>query len=228
MNKGELTMDYQLALKNEVYVNSDNLKHLFDKYEVFVVGYGSLLYSSGWKGRGMAAPPKKKDLIECTVDGFERGHYGCFCLHSKGWKSGLHYYGVVPDETKHINGVLARIRSLNDWANLMYTECIAGFILDYNYRVVDVTDNIRGVKLKKNQIVHMVVNELKNKHNWSIHSPAEGYYTKVAKGVKKERSLEFQRTFFKTGGITEKQASKMYKAELYKEVEKYNKNRYYR
>lgn len=209
-------MNYQLALKNEVYVTSSNLKHLFDKYEVFVVGYGSLLYSSGWKDRGMAAPPRKNDLIECTVDGFERGHYGCFCLHSKGWNSGLHYYGVVPDETKHINGVLARIASLDDWANLMYTECIAGFMLDYNYRVVDVTDNISGVKLKENQIVHMVVNEPKNKRDWRIHSPAKGYYTKVAKGVQKERSLVFQREFFKTGGLTTKQASILYKAEKLK------------
>lgn len=214
-------MDYELALKNEVQVNHKTISKLFETSEVFVCGYGSLLYTSGWWGRNMMYQPIKKDLIECRVDGYERGTFGIYSL-DKDIVGGIHFYGVIPNSKTHLNGVLVKIRSINDWANLMRTECIAGMTTNYNYRCVDITANVTGVNLKPGQVVHMVVNEPENKHRYRHCSPAPQYYRKVTEGVKKERSLDFQREFFKTGGLTSKQITALYKAAYM------NRGRYYR
>lgn len=206
-------MDYELVLKNEVEITAKNLNAVFKTNEVFVAGYGSLLYSSGWRGRNMKIAPKKKDLRECSITGYERGPYGIYCPVSQGYSLGMHFYGVIENNKARTNVVLAKIHSLRDWVNLMATEFIAGMtkVEDCTYHVVDVTDNICDIKLKKNQRIHMVVNEAINKETWKHHSPAPRYYTDVAKGVKKERTLDFQRNFFKTGGLTTKQAAQCYK-----------------
>ena len=203
-------MNYKLVLENEVPVTSDNLQSLFATKEVFVFGYGSLLYSSGWDRRNMVQIPRRKDLLECEVCGYERGTFGLYSDDDHDIR--FHYYGVVPDETKKLNGIITRIHTLRDWGSLMVTECIAGIAKNYTYRCVDVTDRIRGIKLKENQVVHMVTNEHINKERWPLYSPAPGYYTTVAAGVKKERTLDFQREFAVTGGLTKKQAVTLYKA----------------
>lgn len=203
-------MNYKLLLENEVLVTHKNLTRIFEEKEVFVVGYGSLLHSGGWRNRGMAHPPTRKDLIECRVDGYERGTYGIYRDFEHGCK--LHFYGVVADKDKALNGTLVKIRTLMDWRALMFTECVAGFTDNYNYRVVDVTDKVSGVHLPDNAVVHMVVNESQNKLQWQHTFPAPYYYREVAAGVKKERSLYFQREFIKTGGLSKQQATTLYKA----------------
>jgi hypothetical protein len=207
-------LDYKLVLENEFAVKKETLTDLFEEKEVFVVGYGSLLYSKGWKNRGMAHRPTKKDLIECRVDGYERGTYGLY--QDPRWRDTIHFYGVVPNDPMHINGTLVRIHTLGDWCALMATECIAGLAKNYNYRVVDVTDKVSGVKLPDNAAVHMVVNEPQNKLRYKTAYPAQYYYREVATGVKKERSLNFQREFIKTGGLDQTQATALYKAAFHR------------
>lgn len=203
-------MHYEMMLENEVPVTRDYMTNLFDKNEVFVLGYGSLLYTSGWLSRNMSSVPRKDDLQECIVDGYERGTYGVYnILDSNAY---IHFYGVIRNESTSINGVLVRIRSLRDWCSLMATECIAGFANNYTYRCVDITKNIRGVELKEGQVVHVVANEPRSKHEWQTALPAKGYYEKVARGVNKERSIEFRKMFYKTGGVSLKQAEIMRKA----------------
>lgn len=206
-------MHYKMILKNEVPVTSKYLKRLFAEKEVFICGYGSLLYTAGWVDRGMMYIPGKNDLIECIVGGYKRGPFGIYRPYRRGWgNSGIHFYGAVQNENSRLNGVLTKIHHIHDWIGLMTTECIAGIVTNYNYRCVDVTDNICGVKLKKNQVVHMVVNEPCNKDMWPHAVPAGKYYERVAKGVNRERSDEFKKMFYATGGLTSTQARIMYKS----------------
>lgn len=201
-----------MKLKNEVPVTRSHISKLFDEKEVFVLGYGSLLYSSGWMQRNMVHVPHKAELTECVVKGYERGPYGLYYPRSSYTHYGIHFYGVVPENSCSLNGVLVKIHSIEDWTNLMATECIAGIIKNYNYRCVDVTDSIRGIKLKKNQVVHMVANEPQNKANWQKCKPAPKYYDRVATGVKRERSAKFKHMFYSTGGYSLEQAKDIYRA----------------
>lgn len=206
-------MHYKTVLENEVPVTQTYITELFRNKEVFVLGYGSLLYSSGWMQRGMGRVPSKADLTECTVKGYERGPYGIYYPVGRKHKHyGIHFYGVVPNDSCFFNGVLVKIHSMRDWINLMVTECIAGMTDNYNYRCVDVTDSIRGVKLGKNKVVHMVVNEPHNKSDWQMCGPAPRYYDRVATGVRRERSDKFKRMFYSTGGYSLEQARIMYKS----------------
>ena len=202
-------MSYNLILENEFRVTGKNIIDTFKNNEVFVLGYGSLLYSSGWKTRNMFVPPKKKDFIECRVNGYERGKFGLYGNLKR--LEGVHYYGVIPNKDASFNGVLVKIHSELDWVNLMSTECITGMAKIPTYRCVDVTANIAGNILKPGQVVHMVANEPKNKELSDNFEPALGYYTRVAKGVEKERSLKFKNEFYKTGGVSLKDAVAMYK-----------------
>lgn len=186
-------MIYELKLHNEVEIVIDNLINIFKTKQVFVLGYGSLLYSKGWQNRGMRNVTEPKDLQECWVSGYERGQFGHI--------GGTHYYGVVENKDCKFNGVLNRIHTLEDWIGLMCTEAIAGLFDFYNYRVVDVTDKISGVKLPKNAVVHMVANEPKNKIVAEACQPAKGYYERVFNGVLKERTTKFILEFIKTGGM---------------------------
>ena len=203
-------MNYKLVLENEIPVTEQYMQNLFKKKEVLVFGYGSLLYSDGWGHRRMNYTPTKKDLIECKIVGYERGTFGLYS--DQDFKFKLHFYGVVQNDKATFNGIVTKIHSLRDWVSLMYTECIAGLTSNYNYRCVDVTNKIHDIKLKENQVVHMVTNEPHNKNIWPSYEPAPGYYKKVAYGVKKERSIDFQHEFFKTGGLTVKQATSLYKS----------------
>lgn len=208
-------MRYKRTLKNEIEMAWDNLERIFDEKEVLVLGYGSLLYSQGWAGRGMRHQPKPKDLIECQVKGYERGQYGLVYSYGRAsnLKVGINFYGVVPNKKARMNGVLVRIKTLDDWLALMSTEMLAGITTNYNYRGVDITKAVRGVKLKDNQVVHMVVNDPENKNDYHSFNAAPGYYTRVAKGVNEERSNKFKRIFYATGGLTVQQSHAIYAEE---------------
>jgi len=184
---------YPLKLNNEFRISINNIEKTFKKKKVYVLGYGSLLFPKGWRNRGMKIRTKEQDLIECTLNNYERGPFG---IHSK-----VHFYGAIFNEHKYFNAVLNPISSINDWLNLMNTEFIKGLHKNYNYRVVDVTNFISGVKLPKNVVVHMVANESKNKILYQTYTPAPNYYPYVWNGVKKFRTIKFQHEFLKTGGL---------------------------
>lgn len=204
-------MPYKKVLKNEIDVTWEGINKIFNEKEVLVLGYGSLLYGSGWLGRGMSTPPKSKDLIECQVDGYERGHFGLVFPFGRHVKTtiGTHYYGVIPNSKTCMNGVLAPVKDIEDWVALMSTEMLAGIARNYNYRGVDITDSVRGVKLKDNQVVHMVVNEPGNKAICDNFTAAAGYYERVARGVELERSEDFKDMFYQTGGLTLDKANEL-------------------
>ena len=193
-------MTYKLVLNNEVEITAKNIKKIFAKKKVFVLGYGSLLFAKGWNRRKMQVFVEPKHLQECKVKGYKRGTYGL--------ANDMHFYGLIEDATTHLNGVLNPIYSMHDWISLMKTELIAGLFNDYNYRVVDVTDKIYGVvKLPKNAVIHAVVNEAKNEELVKSVGAAPGYYPYVFRGVLNERTTSFILEFLKTGGLSFDQAS---------------------
>lgn len=187
---------YKLKLKNEVNVE-DFLNDAFHNKNfspnLYILGYGSLLHSKGWLGRGIRNYVSKNSLKECSVSGFARGKFGLFGEYT--------FYGVVEKKDAIINGVLYNIETADDWLSLMMTEAIAGLYDQYNYRVVDVTENITGIELPKGSIVHMVVNEKSNLNLYKYLRPYPGYYKNVWKGVRKERSKQFIDEFLETGGV---------------------------
>jgi len=187
---------YKTVLKNEVNVVKflNKVKHDKNKFgnNVYILGYGSLLYSQGWLGRGISNYVKSNHLIECSVANFKRGNYGIYDLFT--------FYGVIPKKNEHLNGVLYNIDTVHDWKSLMFTECIAGLYKYYNYRVVDVTNNVYNVELPKNATVHMVVNEPNNAKICNSCIPYPRYFQDVWEGVKKERSDRFINEFLQTGG----------------------------
>ena len=185
---------YKPILKNEVRVFKQPMTKLFDEKRVFVAGYGSLLFSDGWTNRGyMMQKIKPEDMIECKIDNFERGKFGVYFNQN--------FYGVIRTKGKYINAALVEILTLKDWIELMATECIAGIFPNYNYRVVDVTDCVTDVELPENAVVHMVVNEPRNRVLIKNSIDAPGYYKYVYNGVLKERSNMFFEEFMKTGGV---------------------------
>lgn len=193
----EYVEGYKPVLKNEVLVYLQPMRRLFKDYNVYVFGYGSLLSAGGWKGRGMFHTPKHKNLVECELKGFERGPYGVF-----GPKA---YYGVIRNNNKYCNGVLAPVLSLQDWVSLMRTEMAAGLTHYVNYRVIDVTEDIYNIadpsKLKKPYKIHCVCNRPNNKVKMLETIPAPRYYDYCWRRVMAERSNTFAKTFLKTGGF---------------------------
>lgn len=186
---------YKPILKNEVLVEKRNLNSIFSKGNVYVFGYGSLLVSEGWNVRGMQHPPGRKDLIECVLNGFERGPFGIYGYDN--------FYGIIRHAQKSVTGVLVPIASLRDWVNLMYTEYIAGLVSHVNYRVIDVTKDISDIrgKLAGPCIIHTVCNRPINRTKCLYTYPAKNYYDSVWKLVRKSRSKEFIDKFLKTGGF---------------------------
>jgi len=182
------------VLENEVPVFRKQMDKLFKEYEVYVFGYGSLLYAEGWRGRNMPHPPQKKDLIEGTLNNFERGPWGLY--------STINFYGVIPTKGKKVNGVITKIGTLKNWANLMNTEVVAGLHRYANYRVVDVTNNITGWKKKPKGIkIHCVVNRPINRTLLHNSKPYHKYYNHVWEGIQKERTSKFNKEFLKLGGF---------------------------
>ena len=191
----EVVKDYRLVLKNEVPVYREPMEKLFKEHNVYVLGYGSLLFASGWTRRGMISPPGPKELIECKLNGFERGPFGVF--------NTTVYYGIIRNIRKYCNGVLAPVNTLRDWANLMFSEHIAGLTDYVNYRVVDVTDEVSCVseELKKPYKIHAVCNRPVNNQKMLHALPAPWYYGYVWDGILAERSEPFAAEFLKTGGF---------------------------
>lgn len=187
---------YKLELKNEVIVTRRNIDKIFKRNKVFVLGYGSLLYSRGWRKRGMKSITKSEHLIECILNGYKRGPFGVLDVYGEL----LNFYGVIESKKHNLNVVINQIHSAKDWENLMATEHIAGMFFNYNYRVVDITKAISGVKLPKGAVIHVVANESGNEQLTKSSSPYPHYYKNVWRGVKKERSKTFQEEFLNTGG----------------------------
>ena len=182
------------VLKNEVPVFRDEMQKLFEEHPVFVFGYGSLLYPDGWTHRGLNEDPKNEDLIECNLEGFERGPWGLY--------AGSNFYGIIRNSEKSVNGTLLHVKTLREWVHLMSTEMIAGLYRYANYRVVDVSDGIDNTRaLPTGFVVHAVCNRPVNKKKFFHTVPYRGYYDRVWAGVKKYRSAQFAKTFLETGGV---------------------------
>jgi len=181
------------VLKDEVPVLREPLTELFKDHQVYVFGYGSLVCNDNWSSRNMTFVPKGEDLKECTLNGFKRGPWGLYGHHN--------FYGVIRKYDAHMNGVVVPIWTLSDWVELMSTEMIAG-LYDYaNYRVVDVTDSITGIKLPVGSKIHCVCNRPNNRVKMFQTRPFRGYYSNVWQGIKKDRSSEFGPEFLNTGGF---------------------------
>jgi hypothetical protein len=194
------------VLKDEVPVYEQPMRNLFQNNTIYVLGYGSLLASAGWNGRGLKHLPTASSLIECELDGFERGPYGCF--------GHTNFYGVIRNASKSINGVLCQITDLRDWVRLMFTEHIAGLHHYANYRVIDVTSHVKmETRLPEPYKVHCVCNRPVNKQKMSRTYPAAGYYDYVWRIVKQERSTAFQNRFLQTGGFKSNQGVRKFLAQ---------------
>lgn len=190
--------NYRTVLKNEVPVSLEPMKKLFKENNIYVFGYGSLLFENGWHNRSMLCLPEADDLIECVLKGFKRGPFGVFGYNN--------YYGIIREARKHCNGVLTPVHTLKDWINLMFTEHIAGLTEHVNYRVVDVTDDIcqlsTAKEFRKPFKVHCVCNRPTNKQKMLDTYPAPGYYGYIWAHILMERSRGFAEEFLRTGGYT--------------------------
>ena len=189
------------VLKNEIEVSANHITELFSKHEVYVFGYGSLLHSGGWALRFMTKPPAKEDLLECTLNNFVRGPWGLFTTYLKFPSKA--YYGIIRNACSETNGVIAKIHNKYDWVNLMTSEAVAGIGMYYNYRVVDVTEDIdkSSLLLPANAVIHAVVNEPINKVRSPFSMTPYKYYDAVWAGIQKERSSEFVKRFLELGGF---------------------------
>ncbi len=182
------------VFENEVPVFKTEMNNLFKKHKVYVFGYGSLLYPDGWHGRWMKRRPVASKLIECHAHDVERGPWGIF--------NDNNYYGIIPKENSIVNGVVTRIWDLQDWINLMSTEMIAGLYRYANYRVVDITDKVTDwPKKPKSARIHCVMNKASNREAVLRTFPARGYYDRVWKGVREQRSPAFAKEFLELGGF---------------------------
>jgi hypothetical protein len=194
------------VLKDEVAVYEQPMKNLFQNNTIYVFGYGSLLASRGWKGRGLRHPVTASSLIECELEGFERGPFGVY--------GHTNFYGVIRHGNKSINGVLCQMADLRDWVRLMSTEQIAGLFHTVNYRVVDITNHIRvSAELKEPYKIHCVCNRPLNRKKMLHTYPAAGYYDYVWRIVKQERSEAFQSRFLQTGGFKSNQGVRKFLAQ---------------
>ena len=182
------------VLNNEFPVFRGELERLFEKHDVYVFGYGSLLCKAGWHNRGIYYTPQKHDFIECVLDGYERGPWGMF--------GEINFYGVVKNKRKRVNGVIVKIHDIFDWIALMRSEYVAGLSEKVNYRVVDVTRSIKNTpELPDNVVIHCVCNRPINRNLVLDTRPARSYYDNVWKLVCKGRSERFVTQFLKTGGF---------------------------
>ncbi|MGD9157697.1 MAG: hypothetical protein PVG39_04780 [Desulfobacteraceae bacterium] len=193
---GETIKEYRPnVLKNEVSTDDYNIFSIFCKHNVYIFGYGSLLYTFGWKNRGLKELPRRGSLIECKLMGYERGPFGLNRLYN--------FYGIVRNKDKWLNGVLLHIKSSGEWKAVMSTEAVAG--LQWHdlatYRVVDVTEGITGVELEPGAVVHAVCCRPVNKIDFVHTYVRKWYYDDVYAGVWAERTDKFQDEFLKTGGF---------------------------
>lgn len=195
----EVSITGKTVLKNEFVPSTFNIIELFKKHEVYVFGYGSLLYPEGWAGRFMADPPKNFEIT--NLNGFERGPFGLYGY--------LNFYGIIRTKGKYLNGVIARIKSPADYFHLMFSEFVVGLHHIANYRIVDITNEI-DLDLRKGAVVHTVVNRPINRTKILTSMPSSGYYDDVIYNVKGFHTEKFVDEFFETGGFKDNREVKRY------------------
>lgn len=195
----ELSLTGKTRLKNEFKVSTYSIIKLFEKHSVYVFGYGSLLYPSGWRSRFMKRPPK--ELITTNLSGFERGPFGLYGF--------TNFYGIIRTKGKHLNGIVAHIKSPTDYYNLMLSEFVVGLHQAANYRIVDVTEEI-DLNLPKRVIIHTVTNRPINRTKILTSAPSSGYYDSVIRNIKKFHTEKFVRDFLNTGGFKNNREVKRY------------------
>ena len=186
----EISRSSKPMLKNEFSVSVDNIIKLFKKHKVYVFGYGSLMYPEGWTGRQMAEPPRA--FVIADLNNFERGPFGLFGVHN--------FYGIIRTKGKNLNGVVAQIKSPADYYHLMLSEYVVGLHTFANYRVVDITDEIK-IDLPNNAVVHTVVNRPINRVKILTSFPAPGYYNSVIRSIKSYHEEKTIQDFLASGGF---------------------------
>ena len=195
----EVVVSKKPILKNEFSVSVESIINLFKLYKVYVFGYGSLMYPLGWLNRGMREPPR--DLTVTDLNGFERGPFGLYDTYN--------FYGIIRSKGKHLNGVITPIESPGDYYNLMLSEFVVGLYKWANYRVVDVTKEIK-MDLPEHVVVHTVVNRPINRTKILLSYPAPGYYDEVIREIKNYHNKETINTFLATGGFKSNREVRQY------------------
>ncbi len=195
----EVSISGKPVLKNEFVVSASNIIKLFKEHKVYVFGYGSLLYPEGWSGRRLENEPR--DLEVTNLNNFERGPFGLYGL--------TNFYGVIRTKGKYLNGVIAQIKTPNDYYRLMLSEFVVGLYPAANYRVVDVTDEIE-MNLPKRAVVHTVANRPANRAKILVSIPSPRYYYEVMHFTKAFHTDKFVGDFLETGGFKNGKAVKRY------------------
>ena len=196
----EISITGKTVLKNEFQPTTHNIIELFKKYSVYVFGYGSLLYFSGWRGRHMKKSPTYLTLA--NLNDFERGPFGLYGY--------TNFYGIIRTKGKHLNGVVTHIKSPSDYYHLMLSEFVVGLHTPANYRVVDVTEEISDVALPKNVIVHTVANRPINRTKILPSTPYPRYYDEVMWNIGRHHTEKFAKDFLDTGGFKNNKEVKRY------------------
>ncbi|TET59668.1 MAG: hypothetical protein E3J47_08270 [Candidatus Stahlbacteria bacterium] len=186
----EVSISGKPVLKNEFAVSTSNIIKLFKKHDVYVFGYGSLLYPEGWEGRNMREV--HRDLVPTNLNNFERGPFGLYGF--------ANFYGVIRTKGRYLNGVVTHIKHPSDYFYLMLSEFVVGLHRYANYRVVDVTNEIE-IDLSKRAVVHTVANRPINRIKMLTSVPSSGYYNSVMYNIKGFHTEKFVDEFFKTGGF---------------------------
>ena len=186
----EISRSSKPILKNEFSISVDNIIKLFKKHKVYVFGYGSLMYPEGWTCRHIAEPPR--DFVIADLNNFERGPFGLYGIHN--------FYGIIRTKGKSLNGVVAQIKSASDYYHLMLSEYVVGLHTFANYRVVDITDDIK-IDLLDNAVVHTVVNRPINRVKILTSFPSPGYYNSVMRSIKNYHEEKIVQDFLASGGF---------------------------
>lgn len=122
-----------------------------DTKNIYIFGYGSLMFPAGVNGRGMNYQYTKNDLNLATLSGWRRGWYAR-------WNKDL-YYGILSDKTASVNGVVFKIHSMDDLKALNLSELCdpSGYPLNtqpYTYTLTDVTDSISYQNKSDNDVIY--------------------------------------------------------------------------
>jgi len=195
----EVSLTGKTRLKNEFAISTYSIIELFKRHKVYVFGYGSLLYPEGWGGRWMENEPI--DLTVTNLNDFERGPFGLYGINN--------FYGVIRTKGKHLNGVVAHIKTPTDYFQLMLSEFVVGLYHTANYRIVDVTEEV-DIDLPKGVVVHTVANRPINRTKILPSWPSSGYYDMVMRNIKRFHTDKFVADFLETGGFKDDREVKQY------------------
>lgn len=89
-------------------------KNLKSFEPLFFLGYGSLLWPAGINGRGLHQKYTAKNLIPVRLNGYKRG------LSS--YYQGRNFYGLLPEKSSSLNGVMFPIATKRDYRALLFNE----------------------------------------------------------------------------------------------------------